>query len=482
MVVPPTGSFLDHVDRTISVNHMFRRGDSILVGVSGGPDSVALFHVLIAFAPKFAFRLGVAHLNHRLRIPESDRDARFVAALAGSYHAPFYLEKENVQAYAESHRLSIEEAGRRVRYDFFARIANQEGYNKIALGHHVDDNAELLLMYLIRGSGLKGLSGISPVREDRFVRPFIGRTRSEILNFLHVHKIDYVTDTSNTDQRYLRNRIRHHLIPLLQKHYNPKIIHNLNRLSNIIRSDNEWLDRHTHPLTDRCIVKKEKDRITVSISRFSGLEEAVQRRLVRRVISEVKGDLRRITYTHIEAIRHLVHAGPAYGSLDLPDRIRVTRDPQTLVLLRARGALRGMNPETGLAVEKRFEYQIQPSEPVLIREVGRFFSVSVLPPQKIPDFKSAGHYIAFFDMDLLKFPLKLRNYQPGDRFAPLGLGGTQKIKDFFINNKVPRKERINSAVLLCGKKIIWVVGYRIDESVKITPATRQVLKAELFLA
>ncbi len=482
MAVPSIGSFLDHVDRTVSVHHMLNLGDAVLVGVSGGPDSVALFHALIELTPKYAVRLGVAHLNHCLRGRESDRDAQFVAKLVQNHGVPFYPGTEDVRKLAVSRKLSIEEAGRQARYDFFITVADREGYDKIALGHHSDDNAELILMYLIRGSGLQGLSGIPPVRGNRWIRPLIEQSRSEILEFLHAHKIDYVTDSSNSDQRYLRNRVRHHLIPLLQRDYNPQIIHNINRLSDIIRSDNKWLVQQVQPLIEQSIVHTEKSRITVSMSRFTALDKTVQRRLLRHVIGQVKGDLRRITYAHIEAVRHLVQKGPEHGRLDLPDRIRVTRCPERLVLSKEKKPLREMRSHTGGVFQKQFEYRIQPPASVFIRELGIFFSASTLPINELPDMGASGQEVAFFDMDTLKFPLILRNYKPGDRFAPLGIGGTQKIKDFFINNKVPRKERVKSSVLLSGDRIVWVVGHRIDESAKITPETERVLKAELSLA
>ena len=482
MLVPSTGSFLDNVDRTISNHHMFRSGDSVLVGVSGGPDSVALFHILSTLASKYFIRLGIAHLNHCLRSDESDRDARFVSGFAERYRVPFHLDKKNVRAYAASHKLSIEEAGRKVRYEYLTLVAERKGYDKIALGHHADDNAESVLMYLIRGSGLKGLSGIGPVRGGKIIRPLIRQTRSEILKYLENYQIDYVTDTSNTDKQYLRNRIRHHLIPLLARTYNPNIVDNLNRLSDIVRSDDRWIRRQIQPMIEKSVLKVEEGRITLSIPLLAGLHKAVQRRLLRCMIERVKGDLRRITYAHIEAIRNLAQTGPSDGRLDLPDRILITRNKEMLTLSKEKQPLRLLTSPPGPAVEKGYAYQIQASDTVYIRELGMCLKASMVPIEPLPDFETAGHTVAFFDMNTLEFPLILRNFQPGDRFSPIGLGGSQKIKDFFANKKVPREERTRRPILTSGEKIIWVVGYRIDDSVKINPSTRRVLKAELFLA
>jgi len=413
---------------------------------------------------------------------ESDRDARFVSGFAEKYRVPFHLGKKNVRAYAKTHKLSIEEAGRKARYEYLTLVAEREGYDKIAFGHHADDNAESVLMYLIRGSGLKGLSGISPVRGEKYVRPLIRQTRSEILHYIKDHQIDYVTDTSNTDKQYLRNRIRHHLIPLLARTYNPNIIDNLNRLSDIVRSDDRWIRRQIQPMIEKSVLKAGKGRITLSIPLMAELHEAVQRRLLRCMIERVKGDLRRITYAHIAAIRNLAQTGPSDGRLDLPDRILITRNKEMLTLSKEKQPLRQLTPPPGSAVEKGYAYKIQASDTVYIRELGMCFKASTVPIEPLPDFETAGHTVAFIDMNILEFPLILRNFQPGDRFSPLGLGGSQKIKDFLINNKVPRKERARCPILTSGEKIIWVVGYRIDDSVKIKPSTRKVLKAELFLA
>jgi tRNA(Ile)-lysidine synthase len=441
MRVPPTGSFLDNVDRTISIHHMFRSGDSVLVGVSGGPDSVALFHILSAFISKYSIRLGIAHVNHCLRPGDSDRDARFVSSFAQRHQVPFFLGKKNVRAYAASHKLSIEEAGRRARYEYLTSVANRKGYDKIALGHHADDNAESVLMYLIRGSGLKGLSGIDPVREGKIIRPIIRQTRSEILNYLENQQIDYVTDASNTDEKYLRNRIRHQLIPLLARTYNPNIIDNLNRLSDIVRSDDHWITDQTQPVIEKSVIKAEKGRVTLSIPLMASQHEAVQRRLLRCMIERVKGDLRRITYAHIEAIRNLALTGPSHGRLDLPDRILITRNKEVLTLSKEKQPLRHLTSPAGSAAEKGYAYPIQASDIVFIRELGMGVKTSPVPIEPLPDFEAAGQMVAFFDMNTLEFPLILRNFQQGDRFSPLGIKGSQKIKDYLINNKVPRKKR-----------------------------------------
>jgi tRNA(Ile)-lysidine synthase len=210
------------VDRTLRTHCMLQNADAVLVAVSGGADSVALLHILLELAPKYSLRMAIAHLNHGLRQKESDRDEAFVASLAKQLELPFYVGREDVRGYRQRHRLSIEDAARQVRYRFYNSVAVNYGYGKIALGHHGDDNAELILMNLLRGSGPLGLSGISPVRDGKIVRPLINLRRSEIMDYVAAKNLDYVTDSSNWDLKFRRNKIRTRLIPQLKSGYNPK--------------------------------------------------------------------------------------------------------------------------------------------------------------------------------------------------------------------------------------------------------------------
>ena len=292
--------FFKTVENTISIHRMFQNGDSVLVGVSGGPDSVALLHVLTALAPRLSIHLAVAHLNHGLRGRESDRDADFVATLADTHRLPFHFTKADAHKYRKQHKLSLEEAGRQLRYGFFIEVAETNGYQKIALGHHADDSAEVVLMYLLRGSGPLGISGIPPVRNHKIVRPLIEVTRSDILAFLAGHRIEYVTDSTNTDMRYLRNKMRHQLIPHLKSTYNPNIIETLNRLSHILRDEEAWMNETIQSVFGDTVLTSESNRVHFSIPKLITLQAAVQRRIFRYAIKTIKGDLRRITYTHIE--------------------------------------------------------------------------------------------------------------------------------------------------------------------------------------
>ncbi|MBL7180738.1 MAG: tRNA lysidine(34) synthetase TilS [Pseudomonadota bacterium] len=470
------------VEKTVAAHEMFKPQDSVLVGVSGGPDSVALLHALITLASGLSLKLGVAHLNHGLRLQASDDDAIFVASLADRFDLPFYVHKVDVRKYQHDNRLSLEEAGRRVRYAFLTDLAAKGRFDKIALGHHADDNAELVLMNLFRGSGPLGISGIPPVRGVKIVRPLIKLRRSDILEYLKLNGLTYVSDRTNLDLKHLRNRVRHQLIPLLKTSYNPKIIETLNRLASILSAEEEWMEDVLRPILDAAILNAGPKTVTLSVSKLDGVHIAALRRIIRNAVERIKGDLRRITFAHVDAVIRLLESPQPFGNLDLPDRVRVRRMQGVLLISKEQKALRDLDIKPDQDETFTFEYSINKPGTLFIKELNAQIKFSETRVEHLSDFSHAGHLTGFFDMNRLGFPLIVRNVRPGDRFKPLGMTGTQKLKDFFINQKVPRTERAKCPVLLSRGKIIWVVGHRIDESVKVMPATGKVLKGELRLA
>ncbi|MCJ7617737.1 MAG: tRNA lysidine(34) synthetase TilS [Desulfobacterales bacterium] len=480
------------VGATIKAYRMIEPGDSVIVGVSGGPDSVALLHIILSLAQRFSLRVGVAHLNHSLRQKDSDDDAEFVASLARKFDLPCYIKKEDVSKYRHEKKLSLEEAARIVRYRFFESVAEKYMFNKIALGHNADDNAELVIMHLLRGSGPLGISGIPPVRNGEIIRPLIKLTKSEILEFLTVNEFKFVLDKSNNDQRYLRNRIRHHLIPYLKSSYNKRIVETINRFASIIRSEEEWIDDLIKPIFNKSVLAAENNSVALSISSINELHIAAQRRIIRKAIAEIKGNLRRITFSHIESVISLLNGGHAFGYIDLPDRIWIKRDGDTISFSREKRLLRDLYKKLSDENKVSFEYRILKPEAglkaeifprsLLIKELGLNMEFSKIDIENLPDIHHAGHNVAFFDMDKLSFPLVLRNFRPGDKFQPLGMSGTQKVKKYFINNKVARDQRAKCLILLSQDKIMWVVGYRIDDFFKVKQPARNILKVELFLA
>ena len=320
---------------------MFEKGDRVLAGVSGGPDSVALLFFLIEAKEVFGIeKIGVAHLNHMLRGKEADRDQQFVEHLAGRIGLDCYAESRDVSLLAEQEGLSTEDAARKARFSFFFSVMEEKGYNRISLGHHADDDAELVLMNLLRGAGSTGLSGIPPVREGHILRPFIELTKEEIRSFLALLGQGFVTDSTNSDGTFLRNRVRNHLLPILEKEYNPGIRKSLNRLADIYKEEEDWMESQAAHRRDQILLDASDDRVAYDLAGFNACHPAEKRRLSRWAIRFVKGDLKRIRLEHIDSIRTLATAGEGGRSLDLPGRIRVAKEKKTLVFKKENQPLR----------------------------------------------------------------------------------------------------------------------------------------------
>lgn len=473
---------LKTVRQTIAAHRMLAAGDSVLIAVSGGADSVALAYVLHSLAADYRLRMAIAHLNHGLRRQDAERDAEFAADIARRLDLPFYKGKKDVRQFQQSAHLSLEEAARKLRYRFLREISTRCGYNKIAVGHHSNDNAELVLMNLLRGSGPLGLSGIAPVRDGKIVRPLIDLKRCEIDDYIAARKLAFVTDASNADLSISRNRIRHRLIPELEKSYNPATVETLNRLAAIMRAENLWFENILSKDFNNCLAVKGPGTVSIDLVRFEGLAAAVRRRILRRAILSAKTDLRRITLAHVDAVLNLIDKKPGMGRLNLPDGIEVVLQAATLTIhSRQRPATPGSGGANGSAVVD-YRYRITPPGVLSIPEAGAAIKLAEIDADDLPDFRTVGLNLAFLDMDQLQFPLVVRNLRPGDRFSPLGINGTQKVKKYFIDHKIPAPRRRSCPLLLSAGKIIWIAGHRIDNCARVVSATRRILKAELLLA
>lgn len=479
---------LSDVKKIIASYKMIEPYDSLIVGVSGGPDSVALLHVLLKIAPQFFLKLGVAHLNHSLRAQDSDNDAAFVKSMCLKLNLPLFIKKVDVQKYRKANKVSIEEAARKVRYTFFSDLLRKEGFNKIALGHHLDDNAELILMNIFRGSGHLGVSGMPPVRNiigpgKKIVRPLICLKKSDIINYLSEKGLKYVMDKSNEDINYTRNRIRVDLIPYLEKNFNPKISETLNRFAFILRSEEEWKNAMVADLFEKSLSSLHDHLISFYVNNLLKLHPAAKRMVIRKGIESVKKDLRRITFKHVDFAVGLLEKRSPNWSMDLPEGVKIFRKYEKLYILQSRkDSAKDLSDKKELLP---FKYEIDKPESgqIIIKHIKErdlYLRLSESCVDDLADILNAGHMTAFFDMDALRFPLELRNLVPGDRFSPLGVKGSQKVKKFFINKKIPLFERERSSVLLSGGKVIWVAGYQIDDFVKVTPFTENVLKIEII--
>ncbi|VTR66418.1 tRNA(Ile)-lysidine synthase [Desulfosarcina cetonica] len=460
---------------------MVAAGDRILVGVSGGPDSMTLLHLLHRLAPELKVQLGVAHLNHCLRGLAADQDADLVKRTAAVLGLPCHLGRARVLKVQQHLHLSPEEAARRVRYAFFNRLLKDGNYNKLALGHHLDDNAEQVLLALLRGSGPKGLSGIAPVKDRRTIRPLIAVRRQAIEAYVSAMGISCASDASNADLRFMRNRIRHHLLPLLAEAYNPKIHDQLNRLADIMRMEEAWLEALVEESYTAAVQDRQPGRLSLRIAALRQAHPALFRRLVRRAIEALNGNLRRIRFAHIAAVDRLLINGEGPKELHLPGGIRIRRDGARLILQRAIHPRQSIKPTGAVMATDPLEIAFPYPRIVTVADRGIGLRFRILSPASKADWKAVGPQQAFFDVDKLRPPLILRSTWPGDRFHPLGAKGSQKLKKFFIDHHISHTDRMKSLILTDQERIIWLMGQRIDHAVRLTPATHHILAVEFFL-
>jgi tRNA(Ile)-lysidine synthase len=357
-----------------------------------------------------------------------------------------------------------------------------EGYNKLALGHQSNDNAEQMLMALLRGTGPRGLSGIAPVRGKCIIRPLINARRSQIQTFIAKESIACVLDASNDDLRFTRNRIRHHLLPLLASEYNPRIQAHLNQLADVMRTEEAWIDSLVATEYKKAALKREKGAITLSAETVNQTHPALARRLVRKAIEDLTGTLRRITFSHVQSVMQLLTDGCGENELHLPGGIRAHRADNRLTLMMATG--RGRKPGYP-AVERKSVSTTIISTPfpatVEIKSMGIGLRFSTCRPNQLPRWADVDRNQAHFDLARVALPLTVRPAIPGDRFTPLGAPGSQKLKKFFIDHRIRRHARAMAPVLTDRQRIIWLVGQRIDDHVRVTADTSQVLSVEFFL-
>ena len=447
------GSFLDKVAVTISDYGMVQAGDLVIVAVSGGPDSVCLLDCLNSLAGDLGVSLVVAHFDHGLRPAEDPGETAFVQSLAVDLGIPFETNTSRPIFEAKG---SEEEQARTARYEFLEEVRVRRRAGRIAVGHTIDDQAETVVMRLLRGSGGGGLSAIPPVREGIVVRPLIRVSRAEVIAWLGSRQLDYVTDSSNLKGRCLRNRVRSELIPMLRG-YQPKLPERLANTADILRLDNEYLES----LAAAWVEENSQGDYPcprIPISGWSLLHPALRPRVLRHMIGRA-GSLRRISSGHLNDISRLAESDTPQGGIDLPGGLRAVKTYGELHVTRPTPRPEPFSHELNGPGKFRF--------PDIGWEIILEEAATAAPCPEQPRR-------ADFDMDLLSFPLVLRPFRPGDRMVPSGMTGSRKIKDIFIDMKLPSGKRSTTPILLSSGRVVWVCGIREDDRFKVTDKTKRI--------
>ena len=502
---------LHRVRQTIRTHGLVEPGIGIVIGVSGGPDSVCLLHVLVCLREELDLRLHVAHLHHGARGLEADADAEFVASLASSWELPVTVEKQDVPALARVHRLAFEETARRARYAFLARLAGEIGASRIAVGHNADDQAETVLMHFLRGAGLAGLRGmlpLTPLRDYRLlgpfwqhetgngwrqsevakpdadtappdravIRPLLEVARSDIERYCADHGLRPRIDRSNLDTTFFRNHLRHDVLPLLER-TTPNLRTRLCHTARVAAADYEVLTRLRDRAWADVVLEERATTILLDRVAWKGLPVAMQRATLRRAAYGLRRSLRDVSFVHVEQARQVGLRGETGSQATLPMGLVLTVGYDALTV-----------GDTGDLGPPPDEPLMWSAEPVPVQVPGTTplpLSEWVLRATLLGEWDQEAmatgrdRWTVHVDSSALIAPVALRSRRGGDRFHPRGMEGhSVKLSAFVVNRKVPRAWRDHIPLLVGGGEIVWVCGHRVAEVAAIGPGTLQVARMQ----
>ena len=460
--------FLVKIERYILAHNLLAPRDKILVGLSGGADSVCLLRVLCALQDRFSLTVHAAHINHMLRGMDADADEAFCRALCEKLGVGLSVLKKDVRQFAEDTKQGTEAAARQVRYEFFHTLKKQLGLDKIATAHNQNDQAETSLLYFLRGSGIDGIKGIVPIREDGVIRPLLCVTRDEIEAYLSELDQDFVTDASNLSEDYTRNKIRNALLPALAAEYNPNVVGTLAQNASLLALDAQFLNACADKFFETAATV-DVDGVSLDITSYRAADKAVGLRAIRRAIGEVKGDDRDISYDTVMRCDALFGEGMQGKQASVTAMVFARREYGQVRFYRAERQRNG------------FCVPMAPGETKYIEEIGLYFSVSLVKDETF-DAKNGRKKknCEYFDYNSLSGQIYIRSRKNGDAFLPFGLNGTKKLKDYYIDEKIPAHLRAGIPLAVCGDEILWVCGYRRSNLYKVDAGTEQILKIEFW--
>lgn len=445
---------------------MISYGDRIIVAVSGGPDSMCLLHVLNEIKQKFGLSLYAAHVNHCLRGEEADKDQLYVEGFCKGLGIQCFSRKIDINKFAEERHLSSESAGREARYEFFNELLGKLGAQKVALAHNANDQAETVLMRIIRGTGMEGITGIKPVREGIFIRPLIHTSRSSIESYCTEHELHPRIDRTNLESIYARNKIRLELIPYIAENFNREIITVLNRMAETASIDNDYMEKEAEKIYSKHC-RKIQNKIIIDKDAF--LEhESVLTRTLRLAVSAIKGNKYNLEKVHIYDLINLQKSGTG-RKINLPGKLVGYNNYENIEMYIDEGSGN---------IRQSEEYTLYINGETYISELGIKVSTRLVNKKEKISLKEENN-IKYFDFDKIKEDVSIRTRRNGDRFTPFGMSGSKKLKDLFIDLKIAQEERDKVPLICFGEEIAWVVGYRISESYKINKDTRNILEIQV---
>ncbi len=455
---------LSKIGAFVREKQLIRPKDRVLAGVSGGPDSVCLLLVLLELKAELDFEVTAVHVNHGIRGEEALRDQRFVEKFCGERGVPLECVSRKVQDRALKEKLTLEEAGRICRYEVFREEANRTGCSRIAVGHHGDDQAETMLFHLFRGTGIRGLAGMEPERNG-IIRPLLCVERQEILEWLRERRIPWCTDSTNLEEAYTRNRIRHTILPCAREQINEGAVRHMLRTAEELSEIERYLEEETGKAYAMAVCREEEKRLILE-KPFGELSPLLADRVIRRCLGELEGGLKDVERNHIDLVKSLFDKQTG-SSLSLPGGRRALREYEGVGLGRE-------EPKRETDMETEFCPQI-PGVCTVKEKKWLFFLEKAQKIQIIPE----KTYTKWFDYDKIENYPVIRRRRPGDYLEINRNHGRKKLKDYLIDQKVPVRERDELFLLADGSHVIWIPGMRISEGFKVTEDTRQILKVQI---
>jgi tRNA(Ile)-lysidine synthase len=446
----------EDVRKTIYKNNMLQTGDKIVVGVSGGPDSLCLLHVLKDLCEDYGCSLYAAHLNHKFRGEAADADAVFVGEICREWGVPAFIETFDVPAYIEESGLSPEEAGREIRYKLFERVCLEVGGNKIAVAQNLNDHIETILMRFMRGSGIDGLKGIEAVRGN-IIRPLLEIERCRIEEYCSENGLTPRLDKTNLEPIYHRNKVRLELIPYIEKNFNPNIMMALNRFSIQVKDENDFLEAEAASEL-RAVAVNFDDRVVIDVPKLTVLHMALQRRIIRQCIEKLLNTLNGFEFKHFEGVLKLA-GKPTGAAMMLPYKLKAYRSYDKILLAK-----------DIVKADKKCYYKLKYDYDNSIDTTNGCVTIEKRKARDMVELRGQKDMICI-DPTKIKEGLVLRYRESGDMFAPIGMKGTKKLKEYLIDEKVPREERDELQLIADGNEIVWIVGGRLSEKYKITDET-----------
>lgn len=470
---------MKRIEKFIQKYHMLTCGDRVIAGVSGGADSVCLFLMLLELREKIGFDLIVVHVHHGLRGEAADQDQQFVEALCEQHRIPLEIFRVNLESIAKKRKQSLEEAGRMVRREAFDSVCKKYGGNKIALAHHQNDNAETLLWNLSRGTGLDGMGGIRPVN-GKFIRPLLCMNRKEIEEYLAKRKQSYCIDETNAGTDYTRNKLRHLVLPILEEQVNSAAVRHMNETMEQIWELQEYMQEQVEAAYQECVQEHFEKACWIQIQQksFETFSELIKKMVIRKGMEQVGGKKRDLSHKHVDVMMELMNKQVG-RTLDLPYEMHAKRNYEGVRLEKQRTYSSGEEKKAGIIQECMAELNI-PGETILadrnlklrckILEKPKNLSIKDIP-QKI--------YTKWFDYGIIKSSLYIRTRQAGDTIVIDEKGHQKKLKNWFVDEKIPKEVRDSQLLLAENNEILWVLGHRMSQAYQVKQSTKWILQIEV---